>query len=772
MSNPLATIFHGDVTLEIGSDVTQFGYGDLNVNRKCIINGTLDSTSNTDGSLIVYGGVGIAKTVNIHKDLNVLYGVTSLTETHIDTTNGPFQVSGGNTVNIQVGSASQFITTSGNLNLTSQIGSLQLYGGVNSSTAIDIKATDNAGGIRLLSGIGTGNISLISGSGGIEETTSNGNILLTANNGSGQFIVNSNAPNQNLILSLNNSTDSQLRIESAGNNSSNTALVINTSNTNGNIIFSNANGLGNGSFTQKVGSGGFNMITNTSGPISITSQGASTSLNVNSNNNNQNLSLSLNNATNSALIIQSEGINNAIQIKTINTAGNIIINQPSFSNGQINILSGSGGFITSTQTGGSIIMTTNAASSTYTNATTSDYQDLNISVTGNTNSKVNITSSGTNNNAITLATTNTGGGILMNANGVVQIESNDQNNGVQIATAVLNTPVYIGTPNSTTTIYGNLDVKGVTTTVESTVVTVDDNIIVVNNAPSGTSDGGLAIKRYQSANNIGSGDVVADVPDESGTVQNGGNTFTTAHLALSSSSVDNYYAGWWIRITSGTGANQVRRIKSYDYITKIATIYSTAEQTGILKNPVPVEGMDFLTILDSTSNYALYPCHYVMAIWDESHDEFSLVCSNKNPAMVTSIAHYSNLHINNLTSNAITTNTINGSAADITITVTLNNNSTNPVTMTNFPKNYGIYMLFVKPLSDYDTNRSQAIFMIGRLGVSTVPGTVVRLISVKGVYNDQLDIQWPSNQNPQLLYRPSPNGINGSTDYKIKIVTL
>ena len=34
MSNPLATIFHGDVTLEQGSNVENFGWGDLNVNRK------------------------------------------------------------------------------------------------------------------------------------------------------------------------------------------------------------------------------------------------------------------------------------------------------------------------------------------------------------------------------------------------------------------------------------------------------------------------------------------------------------------------------------------------------------------------------------------------------------------------------------------------------------------------------------------------------------------------------------------------------------------
>ena len=773
MSTPLATIFHGDVTLEQGSDITQFGWGDLTANRRCVINGTENSTCNTDGTLIVSGGVGIAKTVNIHENLNVLYGVTNLTETHVDTTNGPFTVTGGNTVNIQVGAASRFVSTGGNLNLTSSLHSLQLYGGLNSSNAVDIRATNIAGGINLLSGIGTGTISLISGSGGISETTSNGNITITANAGSGSFNVNSNQNNQNLSLDLSGSTDSQLSITSSGTNASNTALIINTSHTNGNIQISNANGLGNGYINQLVGSGGFSVITNTSGPISITSQGARSSYIVNSNGANQNLTIAVNNTSDSSLILKSSGsnvTNNAIQIYTTNTSGVISISQPDLSIGYVNIFTGNGGFITTTQTGGSIVMTTYGATSTYTNSTTADNQDLNISVTGNTKSKVNIMSSGSGADSIKLSTSNVSGGILISATSKVEINSQDLNYGIQLATGTSNIPVYIGTPASTTTIYGNLDVKGVTTTVESTVVTIADNMIVVNNAPSGTSDGGLAIKRYQSANDIAYGDVVADIPDHSGFIQNGNNTVTTAHLASSASNTDNYYAGYWIKITSGEGKDQVRRIKSYVGATRIATIYSTVDQTGVLSNPIPVEGKDFSVIPNNTSSYSLYPCEFVMMIWDESHDEFSLVCSNLNPSDHTSIVHYSDLHINNLTSNAITVNSINGSLADISCIVTLNNNSTTPVSMINFPNTYGIYMVFVKPVSD--TSRTHGIFMIGRVNASNMSGTVVRIISVKGVYNDQLDIQWPADSYPQLLYRPYPNGISGSTDFNVKIVTL
>ena len=772
MSSPLATIFHGDVNLEQGSDVTQFGWGDINVNRRCVINGTENSTCNTDGSLIVAGGVGITKTLNVHENLNVLYGVTRLTETHINTNNGPFTVTGGNTALIQVGADAQFVSTAGNININSMTGYSQIYGGLNGSNAVKIVASHPNGGVSILSGTNTGEVSIMSGSGGITETTSNGNVAITANGGTGSFYVNSNSANQNLTIGLNGNTDSQLRIESAGNNDINTALVVNTSNTNANIQISTANGLGNGSMTQLVGAGGYTLTTNTTGAINVTSQGAGSNYIVKSAGIDQHMVVGVINNTDSALILKSSGTNNtntALQMFTTSPTGNISISQTDNSTGHTSIRTGMGGLNASTQMGGSIVMTTYGASSTYTNTTYADNEDLNITVTGNTNSRVNISSSGKGNDAIRLNATNSASGIYMTANGIIQLESASLSGGIQIATNTVNVPVYIGTQNSTTTIYGNLDVRGVTTTIQSTVVTIDDNMIIVNNAPTGTSDGGLAVKRYQSANDAGLGDVVSDSPDHSGIVFSNSSS-TTIKLSMDANSTDDYYNGWWIKITGGTGSAQVRRIRSYVGSTRIATIYSTSDQTGILGNPKPVEGLDFTTNPDNTSSYALYPCQYVMMIWDEIQDEFAFVCSNKDPSINTNIVHYSDLHINDLIAGDITINTINGSDADITTYVTLNNNSTVPVTILGFPKKYGIYLVFVKPRND--TTRTHGIFMIGRVDAVNIPGTVVRILSVKGMHNDQLDIQWRNDASPELLYRPYPNGINGSTEYKLKIVSL
>lgn len=781
-TTPLATIFHGDVTLEQGSDINNFGWGDLNVQRKVIINGTENSTGvNSIGSLLVSGGVKIDKNTHIHENLYVLYGESNLTVTNISTANGATTIQGPNKVDISVGAASNFITTDGNLTIRSDNNTLELYGGENSSSAVDIKSTHINGGIRLLSGTNNGGISLISGSGGIYGTTSQGNIFLTANNANGSFIVNSSTGSQSLTVGLQGNEDSQLKIESSGINTTNTALIINTTNSNGNIRISNFNGLGEGSITQLTGSRGYTLLTNTSGPISLTSQAATSNYTVKSAGINQHLTLALDGATDSSLIIKSEGnntTNNAIQIFTTHQDGIISIRNTNNSStiSKVDIFTGRGGFIVNTTTTGSTIITTHGAPSTYTNSTHDDSQDLNITVTGNTNSKVNIASSGTGYDAIKLSTSNPSGntgGIYIVGSGKVQIESADS---VKIATNNSGIPVHIGTTNSTTTIYGDLNVKGVTTTINSTVVTVDDNIMVVNNSPIGSSDGGLAIKRYQSANNTGDGDVVNDTPEETGTAQGG--TATSITLAATSNSDENYYNGWWIKIKSGTGANQVRRIKKYlgadgGYV---ANIYTSDDQTGLLGNPQPIEGMNFSTTPLTTSEYDLFPCGYVMMIWDESQDKFVFICSNDAPGSENiNYPHYADVRLNDLTANNLQVSTINGSQADITTTITLDNSSTDPVFIPYFPNTYGIYLIYIKPLND--NTRAHAIFMIGKANTG-YSGTVVRLISAKGNNGDQLDMQWPNDPTdptlsvPQLFYRPYPNGIGGTTTYKVKIVSL
>jgi hypothetical protein len=771
MSVPLATIFHGDVTIEQGSDVTQYGYGDLSINRNLVVLGTTDSTGAPSvGTLIVDGGVRIGKSLHVQKDANVLYGKTFLTETHIDTTNGPVTVTGGNSVSINVGAASQFVSTGGNLTLSSSTQSLQLYGGLNGNNAIEMISA--SGGISMLSGINRG-VSIVAGSLGINGYTSSGNITLTANNARGSFFVNSGTSSHDLVLQVNGSTGSQILIESSGTDAaSKHAIVLNTSYHSGTIQMSNLNGLStSGSISVLAGSGGFNVQTNTRGPINIVSQAASATLDVLSANANNDLSIRLRGQTNSSLSIQSDGTNvtkTALQIQTKSSGGNILISQTQGS-GKISMETGSGGLQTTTQLGGSISMTANGATSIYTNATTSDYQDLTVSVTGDTNSRVIISSSGKGNDAISLITNNTGG-VLVDSSGPVNIQSNNTG-GIMMGTSSA-VPISIGHYNSTTTIYGDLYVRGTTSTVDQQIVTIDDNIIVLNNSPYGTGDGGVAIRRWQETNNSGDGDVVNDTPEKAGTLRSNGGSDNNISvvLELSASSTNDIYKDYWIKIISGTGAGQVRKIKSYDGTTKKATLYDSNDHASA-GSPHPQEGENLITVPNSSSQYALYPCNYVMSIWDESANEFAFICSKTSATSgQAEISHYTNVHLDNLVSNGITTNIINGGQADIIDVVDMTDKL--PKTITT-PLNYGIYMLYIKPLNDSDSHRAHGIFMIGRTadtGGFSAPGTVVRLISVKGSTLEHLDIQWRASEYPELRYRPAPS--TAGVPYKIKIVSL
>lgn len=707
---------------------------------------------------------------NFGENITGVAGINRFGQTRISTELGAFTVSGGSAITMSVGAASSITSTGGNMSIVSTNNNAVIQGGGNSASAVSITATNAAGGINLLSGTGTGAIALTTGSGGIAGVTSAGNISLSANNATGSFTVNSASANQNLTLAVTGATDSQVLVQSSGTNATNTALVVRTTNTAGNIEISNNSGAGAGALNVLTGSGGLTATTNTDGNVTITAQGGSATFAAASNATGEHVLIHQSGVTDSSVILRSAGTNTtqAILIETSNTAGSIYIRNTTGSTGRVNILTGTGGLIASTPNGGPVSVTAIGATTTIRNSTNGAGQDLTLAILGSTDSSVIISSTGTGTDAIRLEATGTTGGIFATANGSVQIESNDATNGVQLATATAGIPVKIGTATSTTTIFGDLLVSGTTTTVNTATLDVEDNIVRVNSGPSGTSDGGMSIKRYQHANGSGAGDVVAETATETGTAQAGATTTIT--LAASSNATTDYYAGWWIRLTGGTGSGQVRRIKSYNGTTKVATIYTTADQSGILNNPTPVEGLDFATAPDNTSTYSLFPSNYILTIWDESADEYVIAYAPLNPGIIADYFSYANLHINNLVANNITANTINGAGSDVTTTVTLTNNSTAYVTVTGFPLSYGIHVVIVRP--DTLTTGAYAVFVLGRTDSASKVGQDSRLVSARGATNnEQLDMDWPANAKPRLRFNPAPGG-GGTTIYKLKIMNV
>jgi len=803
MSAPLSSLFHGDITIETGCDTALYGTGSLRVADAVTILGTENATGTGTGALVVSnGGLSVYQDSYLRGTLTV-NSTSNLQTTFIDTTLGPLSVSGGNAFTVAVGSNVSILSTGGNASFSSSTGTTIISSGDNISNAVQITATNNAGGgVTVLSGQ-SGGLTLTAGSGGIQGTASSGNINLTANNGSGSFVVNSSTANQNLTLAqYGTNVSSGVLITAAGAGANgNSSIEILSTNTGGNITIQN-NTSGSGSINNNAGRGGYYVSTMTGGSIGLTANGANSYFYVNSTGGSgQTLNIGVTGGSyiGSQLVLTSNGTNptQAILIQTTNTAGGIMINQPVGSQGAVVINTGSNGLYATTQVGGGINLTANGASSSFNNNTTAAGQNLTISVNGTSANSLILSSQGTGSQAIQLNSTGTSGGIFATATGVISINTSDSTNGINIGTATT-VPVTIGTSTSTTTVMGNLDVRGTTTTIESTVVQITDNIIEINNGPTGTSDGGVAIKRYQPANNNCIGDVIADTPDYFGSVLSATATSITLSTIQSSTGgipttpATNFFAGWWVKIQTGLGACEVRRIKSNT--AGVFQIFSSADQTttgSLIYNTVPHEGLDWSatdayaiagTIPDSTSTYRLYPCEWIISMWDSISNRFSLVCSPMISASSTPpIAHYVDLQINNLYANAISATTINGVLADTQISFNLADNSTalyelKPTNVTGgmFPKSYGIYIVMVRPLTAQQT-RSSAIFLIGSLGSSNC-GQVVRIISVKGSTNEQLDMSWPASGGaytgyPCIQYRPAP-GTATNTSYTVKIIAV
>jgi hypothetical protein len=159
-------------------------------------------------------------------------------------------------------------------------------------------------------------------------------------------------------------------------------------------------------------------------------------------------------------------------------------------------------------------------------------------------------------------------------------------------------------------------VRGATTTIDSDLITTQDNAVVVNSMPASMSDGGLLIRRYQTPNNTSLGEVVQDTPRESGAFQ------SSLRLALTASNVVDFYKGWWLKITSGAGNNYVRRIKTSNSSRDI-TIYVTADN-----NPNFSDGMDLGITIVGGDTYQLFPGTYAGIFYDDSANE---VCCGRVP---------------------------------------------------------------------------------------------------------------------------------------------
>lgn len=224
------------------------------------------------------------------------------------------------------------------------------------------------------------------------------------------------------------------------------------------------------------------------------------------------------------------------------------------------------------------------------------------------------------------------------------IDATSTVNGIKIGTLTSGVPITIGNTTSETTVAdnltvtGNLTVLGETTTINSDLITTQDNAVVVNSMPASMSDGGLLIRRYQLPNNTALGQVIQDVPRESGAFQ------SSLTLALTASTVIDFYKGWWIKITSGAGNNYVRRIKSSSAL-RVITIYVSSDNNSNF-----TDGMDLDITIVGGDTYELFPGTYAGMFYDDSANE---ICVGRVPfeenAGVFPLHGYLPFHVGTLT---------------------------------------------------------------------------------------------------------------------------
>lgn len=739
-----------------------------------------------------------------------------------------FDVNASAAITLDANAASNFTVTGGaNLTFDSTGGRTIIDGGATAANAVTITASAAAGGIDI-----------DAGTAGIDILATDGPFSIDGQNVASNISLATNANAQDLTISLTGTSDSSIIVESTGTGAD--AVKISALAGTGGI---------------DINSGSTGIAADTTGPISLDAAAAS-NLTVTGA-----FDLTLNSTAGSVVVDAGEAVADAITINASNAAGGIDVNagtggitvdttagfsidSAAASNitltgtddltvnntggslilqsneaaadavriygsnaaGGVDIDSGTGGIAIDSQ--GAVSIDAVGAASNFSLATSGAGQDLTIGLTGVTDSSIVLNSTGTS-STDAIRVNASAGGIDIDAVGQINLDTTDTVNGIFIATATAGVPVTIGTATSSTVIAGNLTVSGTTTTINTETLVVEDNIIFVNSANGELgADGGIVVRRNQTANDTGAGgDVVTDTGAGvvSSSFQAGSATVGTLVLNAAANAADDFYNGWWIKITSGAGVDQIRRIKSYVGATKTATIYVTADNTASF-----LDGLDLVTAPAAADTYSLYNSPYIASFYDESADKWTLAFTSITPDPVSTagissvlIQRYAGFDsgaitiqdngtpanstlnvnfINEFTSDIgvtiegvnINNGLIGGSAPDLTELVELPDNATTAVEVTN-TATIGSYMIIVDAVQSNSgagslLRQSGGAFAIFAISSTGTGGSINRLSSARGTGNERVDGVWNTGEKFKLRHKPaksSPSVVN--LPYRVKI---
>ena len=197
------------------------------------------------------------------------------------------------------------------------------------------------------------------------------------------------------------------------------------------------------------------------------------------------------------------------------------------------------------------------------------------------------------------------------------------------------------------TVNGNITFAGAVSIPSiSGSVSASDAIMGVNSNPVSGNDTGFAGQRYQTNNDSATGDVIGDNADLTGTLQAGSGTSIT--LPVGFSSTNDYYVGWWIKMTAGPALNQVRQITAYNGTTKVAT-------TAVWTNA------------PGANTFNMYGGSYIGLVYDESADNFNLGFVPEITSATPTVVKNASITTKTITANSVT------ATSDTADTITYNN---------------------------------------------------------------------------------------------------
>jgi hypothetical protein len=333
---------------------------------------------------------------------------------------------------------------------------------------------------------------------------------------------------------------------------------------------------------------------------------------------------------------------------------------------------------------------------------------------------------------------------------------------------------------------------GSITSVQTAQNMIVDNIILLAGAPSGSgADSGVAMGRYQTANDTGSGDVVNDNSQGlylSGTVASGSNSTSVINLGqtLSAMQVSNL-PGSWVKVVdpANAGVIMTRRIKSVT-TAGVATIWATADITPATETTDAVTATtarDFTNVPTNTMTYSIYSRSFLEMVWVESAKRFRFgstpMSANTALSNLTGLADLeaanmygltlntaqingagaglaTNLQLVNFLGSAISNvTTLNGSPVwSVPVQVTIADSSTTAVTIPGLTATQGVIAFVISSVasggSRYNTTIvSNGTTASGPLGAA-VPGSSNNGASPNT--NERIGLSWAAGSAPKLRH--------------------